>query len=335
MAILNRLYPSVALPGLLVPNVQQVPFKKYLGKESRMGNLGVEQAYLTMVSHINSETQIGQQWGSKMAKQSYALDQIALPYYRIEAYIEYNVDEQAKFEALSNGVALPDFLENLAKQGINQRRHQAIISGFDNTSGLGQGILANATANTMPADSNSRTTLVGYDPGELAQFLASIIRKAMDSTYGMAKPTVITSSARVINYLKSIIVPLGNSQQIGGGIDSAGGLLSRISNDWLGVGAVDFVEDNTLEGTGTDGADKIVFIAPGLDNQSQSDDENQNLVGQFNSINYNTMCDVAEGLMRFDAPPSMGTFGAKYTFKMTPGVTLRSEAVQVVEVKYA
>lgn len=335
MAIMTRLHPHVAIPGLLVPNVQQVPFKKYLGSETRMGSLGVEQAYITLVSNINSETQVGQQWGSAMAKQTYSLGQINAPYYRIEAYVEYNVDEQAKFEQLSNGVALPEFLENLAKQGINQRRHQAILYGFDSSSDLSQGILANATINSIPADSGSNSTLITYDTAELAQFLASVIRKSMDSTYGMLKPTIIASSSRVINYLQSAIIPLEKSQQKGGGIDSVGGLFDRIVTEWLGVGKVEFIQDNTLEGTGTSGADKIVFIAPGMDSQVVSDDENQNLVGQYNSINYNTWCDVAEGLMRFDAPPSMGTYGAKYTFKMTPGATLRSEAVQVVEVKYS
>lgn len=335
MPVFQRFHPNVAIPGLLVPNVQQVPFKKYLGKETRLGSLGIEKAYLTMVQNINSETQVGQQWGSQMAKQTYSLGQISMPYYRIEAYVEYNVDEQAKFEALSNGVALPAFLENLAKQGINQRRHQAILAGFDSTEGLGQGLLANATINTLPADSANATSLTSYKPDEMAQYLMSIIRKSMDSTYGMAKPTIIASSSRVINFLKSAIIPLAQSQQQGGGIDTIAGLTNRAAVEWLGVGQIEFVQDNLLEGTGTNGKDKIVFIAPGLDHQDQPDDENQNLVGQFNSINYNTMCDVAEGLMRFDAPPSLGTYSAKYTFKMTPGVTLRNEAVQVVEIAYS
>lgn len=334
MAAMTRIHPSVAVPGLLVPNVQQVPFEKYIGHRSNYGSLGKEHAYITAVSNINSETQVGQQWGSQMARQTYTLGQLHAPYYRIEAYVEYNVDEQAKFEELSNGVALPDFLENLAKQGINQRRHQAILYGFDSQEGLGQGILANATLVTLPADSNNKQTLVEYDPAQIQAFLASVVRRVMDSTYGMAKPVVIASSQRVISFLQSTIIPLNVSQQSGGGVDSVAGLFRRVVSEWLGVGSVEFVADATLEGTGTAGADRIVFIAPGLDSQVAGDEEGVNLVGQFNSINFNTWYDSAEGLMRFDAPPSMGTYGAKYTLKMTPGVTLRSEAVQVVEIQY-
>lgn len=333
MAIMTRINPSVAVPGLLVPNVQQVPFERYIGKKTNFGSLGKEQAYITTIANINSETQVGQQWGSQMAKQTYNMGQLSVPYYRVEAYVEYNVDEQAKFEELSGGIALPDFLENLAKQGINQRRHQAILYGFDGATGLGQGLLSNAVESNLPNDSAGVQTLTGYDVAELQAFLASVLRSAMDASYGMAKPCVIASSSRVINYLTTAIVPLTESQKDGAGVDSVAGLFSRVAK-WVGVGDVEFIQDNTLEGA-TGQSDKIVFIAPGLDQQAVSDEENINLVGQYNSINYNTWYDSAEGLMRFDAPPSMGTFGAKYTLKMTPGVTLRSEAVRVVSAKYA
>lgn len=332
--IMSRLHPSVSIPGLLVPNVQQVPFEKYIGHKTNLGSLGKESAYITTISNINSETTIGQQWGSQLAKQTYTLGQLSVPYYRVEAYVEYNVDEQAKFEELSNGVALSEFLENLAKQGINQRRHQAILYGFDNSNELSQGILANGTQVSLPADSTGNSTLIGYNPVELQDFLSLIARRAMDSTYGMAKPTIIASSQRVINYLSSTILPLSNSQKNGGGVDSIRGTFNRVLSEWLGVGQVEFISDAILENT-TDGKDKIVFISTGLDNQNSNDDENMNLVGQYNSINYNTWYDCAEGLMRFDAPPSLGVFGAKYTLKMTPGVTLRQEAVQIIDLQYS
>lgn len=332
--LMNRISPHIALPGLLVPQVQQVPFERYLGNKTNMGSMGKEYAYITMVTNMNSESQVGQQWGSQLANQQYTLGQIQVPYYNIEAYVEYNVDEQAKFEELSNGVALPNFLENLAKQGINQRRHQIILHGFDGTADLSQGILANATTSNLPADSAGATTLTAYIPSELVKFLAQVIRNVMDTTYGMLRPTIIASSSRVINYLATAIIPLQDSQKDGGGIDSVSGLFNRVMG-WLGVGNVEFIQDSTLEGTGANGADKLVFIAPGLDGQVQADEQSQNLVGSLNSITYNTWADYAEGLMRFDAPPDKGIYSAKYRMKMTPGVSLRSEAVRVVEIPYA
>lgn len=333
MGQMLRLNPHIAIPGLIVPNVQEVPFSKYVGHRTNLGSLATEQAYITMINNINSETSVGQQWGNELNKQSYTMGQISAPYYRIEAYVEYNVDEQAKFEALSNGVSLPDFLENLARQGINQRRHQALLFGFDTSAGLFQGILANATQKTIPSDSTGAQTLLEYNVGELSQFLGSLAREVMNATNGMARPIVIASSSRMINYIQTAIVPLTESQRVGSGVDSVGGVLGRIT-EWLGVGSVEFIQDNLLQDDAS--GDTIVFIAPGLvEKESVSDDDSQNLVGRFNSINYNTWYDGAEGLFIFDGVPTFGTYGKKYVYKMTPGVTLRSEAVVKAKIKYS
>lgn len=334
MAQMVRLNPHIAIPGLIVPNVQEVPFSRYIGHRTNLGTLAVEQAYITVINNINGETAVGQQWGNDLNKQTYTMGQISAPYYRIESYVEYNVDEQAKFEELSNGVSLPDFLENLAKQAINQRRHQALLFGFDTESGLYQGILANATQKTLPPDSNGKSTLLEYDVAQLNAFLGSIARTVMDTTYGMAKPTVIASSSRVINYIRSAIVPLTESQKDGAGIDSVGGVLNRVMTEWLGVGKVEFISDNLLQDDVN--GDTIVFLATGIDGQDAvSEDESQNLVGRFNSIKYNTWYDSAEGLMKFEAPPTLGTYAMKYTFKMTPGVTLRNECVIKCKIQYS
>lgn len=331
MALFARLQPSANLPGLLVPQVQEVPFEKYIGNATNYGSLSKEAIYLTSVTNINSEAFVGQQWGSQKARQSYSLGQISAPFYRIEAYIEWNVDEQAKFEELSNGVALPDFLENLAAQGINQRIHEGILYGFDPATDLNQGILANATQGNFPQDSQNHDSITGYNVAELQAFLTQQIREVMNASYGMLKPVTIASSARVINYIQTAIVPLVQSQQPGAGVDSIGGVLSRTLS-WVGAGPVTLIQDNTLEGTTED---KIVFVAPGLDSQADTAQKSQNLVGKFNSIQFNTWFDEAEGLMAWDAPPAHGVYSKTLTYKMTPGVSLRSEAVRVVTAKYA
>lgn len=329
MALLNRVQPHVAIPGLLTPQAQDVIFKKYLGELSHYGDLGVEKAYFTSISNINSETYIGQQWGGDMAKQSYTIGQVAAPYYKISAMVEYNVDEQAKFEKLSNGVSLPSFLEDLARQGINQRRHQAVLFGFDSSEA--QGILGNVTEKTFAADSNNIQTLIGYDIAELQAQLASFARSVMDASYGMAKPAIVASSARVINYLKTAIVPLVQGQKDGGGVDSVAGVFGKVSGEWLGVGKIEFIADNLLQEADGD-KDIILFIAPGLSEQEANG--GMNLVG-FNNISYNTWADESAGVMRFDAPPSLGKYQYNYVVKTTPGVTLRSEAVLKTSVKYS
>lgn len=333
MSIMLRTQPNASVPGLLVPQVQEVPFNKYVGGKTNIGSLAVEQAYITMINSINGDANVGQQWGDDLNRQSYAMGQVSAPFYKISAFVEYNVDEQAKFEALSNGVALPEFLENIAKQTINQKRHQAILFGFDGGAGANQGILANATIKTLPADSASKTKITEYNIAELASFLGGVARDVATATFGSAKPVVITSSTRTINYIRSAIVSLTESQKEGAGVDTIGGVVSRIV-DWLGVGKVEFIANDLLKDD-TNG-DTIAFIAPGIDKQVKvNDEDSQNLAGKFNSITYNTWYDGAEGLLRFDALPNRGVMGAEYVYKMTPAVTLRKEAVVKIVAKYA
>lgn len=329
---LTRVYPNAVVPGLLAPQVQGVPFKSYIGSFTNYGGMAAEQIYLPTVTNINSETSVGQQWGRQLANQSFTMGQVSAPYYLIEAYFEYNVMEQAKFEALGTGTSLPAFLENLALQGINQRRHEAILFGFDPATTMNQGILANATESNLPADSVGNQTITGYDVAELQAFLSTIIRNVMDSSYGMLRPTTIASSTRVINYLQTAIVPLTESQKDGSGVDTVAGLFGRVTT-WLGAGPVIFIKDEKLKDD-TNG-DKIVFVAPGMDSQDQGDPEGENLVGEQNSVRFNTMVDEAMGVQGWDYPSEGGVLAKKLSYKMTPGITLRNEAVNVVIAKYA
>lgn len=329
---MQRIYPSSSIPGLLVPQVQQVPFEKYIGGKTNYGRLEDVAKYINVITNLNSESTVSQQWGRNSAKQTYTQGQIGASYYGIKAYIEYDIEECARFEAFTQGVSLQDFLLNLAKQGINQRRHEAILYGFDNDTTLNQGILANSVLETLPIDSNNKQTLLEYNPAELQQFLASVARNAMNATYGLNKPVVIASSLRVINYLKSIVVSLTESQKDGAGVDSIAGLYERIVGNWLGVGNIDFIADNTLEG---DTKDKIVFVSPKIDKGNSEGEDSTNIVGQFNSIDFATWYDAGIGLIELPYPVAGGVHRVDYYFKMTPGATLIKEAVRVVEISYA
>ena len=329
--LLNRLNLSSTMPGVLAPQVQNVDFEKYIGAKKRIGSIADEMLYITTINNINSETSVGQQWNQDLNKQSYSLGQVALPYYTIQAYNEYNPNEMAKFEKTIPGVSLPNFLENLAKQGINQRKHAALIVGFDD--GLSQGILSNSTLTTLPDDSAGISTIVGYNVAELQQFLATQARQVMDASFGMLKPVILASSVRIINYLKTAVVGFMDSASPAG-VDSVAGLYQRIIGQWLGVGSVEFIADDIFKDMDLAGNDGIVFVAPGIESLDKlPDDVSQNLVGYENSIPYNTMYNTF-GLMKFVNPPYLGDISEKFVYKMTPGANLRQEAVRVVSCKF-
>lgn len=333
--LLNRVNPSVVVPGLLVPQVQSVDFDKYIGSKTNLTGTAEEMLYIMTVNNINGETTVGQQWGGveSQNRQSYSLGQVGLPLYRINAYSEYDEDEQAKFDKLVSGVSLPTFLENLAKQAINQRKHSAILSGFD--SSLNQGILANAIETNLAADSKGNDKITTYDPAELQRALAAEVRAVMDASYGMITPPIIATSTRIINYIKSTVIGFMDSAK-GGGVDSIAGVFDRVVGEWLGVGEIKLIADPLLE-TPDGQHDVILLIAPGMGDQQDPKggaDVNQNIVGSENSIQYNTMYDAGEGLKRITRPDNFGVMSVLYTYKMTPGATLRAEAVRKISVEY-
>lgn len=333
MSNMLRATPHTTIPGLLTPQTQNADWRKYLAGKTAYGSFGDEYLYITTASAIASDTFVGQQWGKNLPKQNYALGQMQSAYYNIESYVEWNTQEQEKFEKLAKGVALPKFLEDLAIQGINQKLHQAILYGFDayNSNELGQGILSNSTMKTMPKDSSGNQTLTSYDKGELLQFLVSCAREVMDATFNLTKPVVIASSVRVVNYLKSVLVPLTQYADTGS-VDSVGGVYDRVAGGMLGVGNITWIADNLLLG---DTTDTLLFLAPGIEPNDDMGQDSSNLVGQETSIKWNTFIDmIGGGVHRFENTPNAGWYGFKMVTKTTSGINLRKEACLQVPLTY-
>lgn len=336
MANLLRATPHVTIPGLLVPQTQDAIWKNYLGAQLAYGEFKDDYAYIPTISAMSSNTFVGQQWGKNLANQQYAIGQVQAAFYNIEAFVEWNYQEQEKFSGLINGVALPDFLSNLAEQGINQKMHQAILYGFDseNNDSLGQGILSNSVMGNLPPDTNKNSTLTTYDTTQLWTWLISCARQITQQSFGMLNAVVLASSVRVIKYLKSLPLPLTSYAQTGS-VDSVASAYDRFASR-LGVGKVVFVEDNLLMSNTADGNDTILFISPDLKKQEGNGEDSANLVGLKNSIDYNTFfTSVGGGKKRFENTPNMGWYGFKIVTKTTAGVNLRQEAILQVPIKYS
>lgn len=329
--LMNRIVPSKVAAGIVVPQTLSVDFEKYIGAKTNYTSAADEMLYIVAANNINTETTVGQQWGQDLAKQSYTLGQIGLPLYKMSAYVEYSYDEEAKFNTITSGIGLSMFLDSLAEQAINQRRHAAILFGFDYS--LNQGILGNAIETNLPADSNNKTKIKEYDLAELQNELLFNAREVMQSSFGIAKPSVLATSPRIMAYLQSNVVPLLQSQKDGGGVDSVAGMYERIIGQWLGVGSITLVSDPLLENPAGDDYDIIAFVAPGIWEQG-SDSNGENIAGALNSITYNTMYDSGEGLMRQTRPDDFGKVSRLFSYKMTPGATIRSEAVRILRAKF-
>ena len=100
MANLLRATPHVTIPGLLVPQTQDAIWKNYLGAKLNYGEYKDDYAYIPTISAMSSNTFVGQQWGKNLANQQYAIGQVQAAFYNIEAFVEWNYQEQEKFNGL-------------------------------------------------------------------------------------------------------------------------------------------------------------------------------------------------------------------------------------------
>lgn len=324
---MTRIAPHSVIPGLIAPIYQKVPFREALAEVTRFGSRGDDILYQPTISMINTPTTIGQQWRGDVDAVGYSLSQLGFPYYTIMARMEYTPNEESKFERLVTGIGLKPFLSNLCKQGIYQREHYAALFGFD----ASQGIANTGTNTSMPASSTGKTTVQTYEVPELLTYLAGQARETMNTSYGMAKPTVIMSTVNMINYLNSVIVPLTTNQANGGGVQSIAGTFGKIVGEWLGVGPIKFIPDNALAGKGTGGKDLILFIAPGLSDQEAGQPENTNLVAEeLDQNKRNTFMDMVDGLKEFPNPVMNMVNSSLFSLQTTPGILVRPQAVRAI-----
>jgi hypothetical protein len=329
--VIRRAPYSVA-PGYVIETVQNTDFKKYLGAMTTYGNPSDNAFYTNTIFRASTPSAVGMQWGDSEVV-SADNGQMGFFNYAVRTRYEFTDHDADKFNAIT-GQSLQRLSEQLCTMAINQRLHRMALFPAD-PSETSQGILANGTAGSFPEDSDAHTTIKTYNTWELVQVLAEAARDAMDNTYGQAKPVVLASSVRVINYLKTAMVPLVNAQMQGSGTYTVSGAYSEIIGRALGVGAITLVSDDLLKGTATGGKDYILFISPGLDEADPVPAEiSQNLLGDGQVIKYNTNMNSAGSLRKKIDPNVAWVNRGHYEIVTTCGYCVRKEAIQILEATY-
>ena len=330
---LQRVVPHSVIPGVVAPVNQNADYVKAFAGITQYGDLGSDYLYLTTLETIHPPTTIGQQWRGGVDSAQFANNQLAYQYYTIQARYEYTDQQAAKLGKIIPGVGIEKLLDDLCQQGVQQRRHYGALFGFDPAQT--QGLVKQGTTATFPADSDANTTVSAYNPDELLAFMAGQARTAMNNTYGMAKPVVFMSSVRVVNFIRSTMINLTQYQMPGAGVDSVGGAYNRVVGEWLGVGKIEFIADDLLKGTGTNGADIMLFVAPGLTEQDVVKEEfSQYKLGDYPANMMNTFMDNAGGLIISRNPVINRVTSVDFSLQTTPGAVIRADAVRVIEAAY-
>ena len=203
----------LALPnGTIMPRLSQGDLAVYIKR------LNVKSAY---VANQNVSNQIP----------SCSVDalQISAPTYLIRNRTIYDHHDIA---AASNwGFALPEANRLAMRQGTFNGLRNGLLYGF-NPQNTGEGLLnaPGVTATSLPADSFGNATVVTYDNGQMAQYLAQqiVAAKIRMNQLGQPARVVILGPQRVIGQWQYSIVQLTQYQRPGAGSNSTAGTLESV-----------------------------------------------------------------------------------------------------------
>jgi hypothetical protein len=261
---------------------------------------------------------------------------ISSPTYLLRARAIYDHWDTAYAGAL--GYSLPEAQRLAMRQGIYQGLRQGLLYGF-NPLNAGEGLMntPGATSTTLPADSFGNDTVVTYDNGQMAQFLAQQIVQAKTrmNQLGQAVRVVIVAPQRVIGQWQYSIVQLVQYQRPGAGSNSTAGTLEAIIG-WSGD-TLEFGFDDTLIGQGDSGADAVLIVIPEIKIPFVGSNPNTNEFAKLQPGLEATTLMVTDlaAPKEIPTPIAGGALDVVSEMKATPGWGIRSQGVVIISMQYS
>ncbi len=233
------------------------------------------------------------------------------------------------------GLAVPEAYRLGCRQAHYQLIRDANLRGFNPQNGEGLLNAPGATAINLPPDSNGNDTVVSYDNGEMAFFLANQIEqiKARTNQMGLARDFTILGPQETLGNFQYNIVQLVQFQRAGAGTTSTAGTLKEIlmAND----DALVWTYDDTLKGAGPGGTDVVIIAMPEVQKPA-GETINTNIFASITPAN--RTCITQYGDMaaprEIISPLAQGATDFLQEMRITSGWAPRSQALTLVYMKF-
>lgn len=234
------------------------------------------------------------------------------------------------------GFAVPEAYRLGMRQANFQLARDAGLFGFNPQNGEGLLNTPGATAVNLPADSNGNTTVVTYDNGQMAFFLAQQILNIKSRTYqlGIGKKFTILGPQRTLGSFEYNVVQLVQFQRIGAGTTSTAGTVKEIlmaNGDML-----TWAYDDTLIGQGANGADAVLLVMPEVTKPAGDKPVNTNEFAKMapgNSVVATQYCDMAAP-REIISPMPAGATDFVQEWRITSGWGVRPQGVTIISMTY-
>ncbi|HBY8505949.1 DUF2184 domain-containing protein [Klebsiella pneumoniae] len=330
--------PSYIAPELIIGYQQASGAFETIASGNPQVRLGVGDQYVYM-RRLDIRTQVtSSQSGNANQLPSVALEarMISTPTYLFRCRGIYDHHDTA---AAGNwNVALPEAQRLGMRQGIFQQLRSALLYGMNPAGGEGLLNTAGATTETLPPDSNSNTTVLTYDHGQMAVYLLGHVQAALTRTMqlGRQQRVVILGPQRVLGAMEiQQIVQLTSYQRPGGGTDTVGGTVKEVLR---GANVqVDWVYDDTLIGAGAGGTDAVVITIPEVEVPMVNPTVNTNEFAKLSpslAANALMFTDMAAP-MEIPTPIPGGAIDVLSEMRSTAGWAVRPEAITILSMAYS
>jgi hypothetical protein len=222
------------------------------------------------------------------------------------------------------------------RQGFFQLLRDASLKGMNPA--LGEGLLnaPGTTAVNVPPDSNGNSTVVTYDNGQMAFFIAQQVQllKTRTLQLGIGKKMTIIGPQRTLGQFEYNVVQLTQFQREGAGTASTAGTIKEIlmqNGDEL-----IWTYDDTLIGAGYGGNDAIILVMPEVSKPmaaSMSTNEFAKLA-PGNAVCNTQYCDMAAP-REILSPMAGGATDFMMELRASSGWPVRPQAVTIMSMLYA
>jgi len=329
-------HPSFIEPELLTQISQPSGFIDLLEGSSMRVRLAEDDLYVYMKTlNVRTKAAAGQTAFNELPGVDIVADYISTATYQLQVAAQYNHHD---VRAGSNwGFPVPEAYRLGGRQAHYLLARDACLYGMNPQ--LNEGIInaPGAISLNLPPDSFGNDTLVTYDNGQFAFFIAQQIQQMKTRTFqmGIGREFTILGPQRALGPFEYNIVELVQYQRPGAGTVSTKGTIDDIL--MTNKDKLNWVYDDTLIGQGQGGADLIIIDMPKVENPKPMGVIDTNVFQKLNPNNptcvtqYSDMAAPREIL----SPAPRGMTDMLQEWRITSGWGVRSTVITLLSAVYS
>lgn len=330
------LNPSFIEPEFLVQYSQASGFID-LNAEHQLRVRLAEDDLVVYMKQINLRTKMAaSQTGSQeLPGVDIQASMLSAPTYLFQVRAQYNHHDVAAGGRW--GFAVPEAYRLGGRQANFQLARDASLYGMNPQNGEGFINATNAVAINLPPDSYGNTTVVTYDNGQMAFFLAQQVQAIKTRTVqlGIGKKFTILGPQRTLGQFEYNVVQLTAFQRVGAGTTSTTGTLKSILMD--NGDELFWVYDDTLIGQGAGGTDAVLLAMPEVDTPAGDQMINTNIFASLlpaSRVCLTQYCDMAAP-REIVSPLAGGATDFLQEWRVSSGWGVRGTALTIISMQYS